>query len=40
MASLMDFYGPNAAYVWELLERYRQDPSLVDPTTRAILRAI
>lgn len=30
-----EFYGPNAAYVWELFERYRRDPNSVDATTRA-----
>jgi 2-oxoglutarate dehydrogenase E1 component len=30
-----DFHGPNAGYVLELYERYRQDPNSVDPATRA-----
>jgi 2-oxoglutarate dehydrogenase E1 component len=30
-----DFHGPNAGYVLELYERYRQDPTSVDPATRA-----
>ncbi|PWB46331.1 MAG: 2-oxoglutarate dehydrogenase E1 component [Candidatus Methylomirabilota bacterium] len=30
-----DFHGPNAAYVLELYERYRQDPDSVDAATRA-----
>ncbi|GAB4449860.1 MAG: 2-oxoglutarate dehydrogenase E1 component [Anaerolineae bacterium] len=30
-----DFHGPNAAYVLELYQRYRQDPESVDPETRA-----
>ncbi len=30
-----DFYGPNAAYVLELYDRYRQDPDSVDAATRA-----
>ena len=30
-----DFQGVNAAYVAELYDRYRQDPSSVDPATRA-----
>ncbi len=32
---LQEFYGPNAGYVLELYERYRQDPQSVDPATRA-----
>ena len=31
-----DFHGPNAGYVIELYERYRQDPRAVDPTTKVI----
>ncbi len=30
-----DFHGPNAGYVLELYERYRQNPDSVDPATRA-----
>ena len=30
-----DFHGPNAGYVLELYDRYRQDPNAVDATTRA-----
>lgn len=30
-----DFHGPNAGYVLELYERYRQNPDSVDPDTRA-----
>lgn len=30
-----DFHGPNAGYVLELYDRYRQDPDSVDATTRA-----
>lgn len=30
----LDFYGPNAGYVLELYERYRQDPESVDAATR------
>ena len=30
-----EFYGPNAGYVIELYERYRQDSGSVDPSTRA-----
>jgi 2-oxoglutarate dehydrogenase E1 component len=32
--AMSDFYGPNLAYVLELYDRYRQDPSAVDPQTR------
>jgi 2-oxoglutarate dehydrogenase E1 component len=32
---LQAFYGPNAGYVLELYERYRQNPQAVDPGTRA-----
>lgn len=35
MSLLADFYGPNAAYVLDLYERFRQDPGSVDPATRA-----
>lgn len=31
-----DFHGPNAAYVLELYDRYRQDPGSVDPATQAL----
>ncbi|MCI0484169.1 MAG: 2-oxoglutarate dehydrogenase E1 component, partial [candidate division NC10 bacterium] len=30
-----DFHGPNAGYVLELYDRYRQDPNAVDAATRA-----
>jgi 2-oxoglutarate dehydrogenase E1 component len=30
-----DFQGPNAAYVLELYDRYRQNPNSVDPVTKA-----
>src|SRR5579863_2012976 len=36
MYDLDSFYGPNAGYVLELYERYRQNPASVDPDTRAI----
>lgn len=36
MYDLESFYGPNAGYVLEQFERYQQDPSSVDPVTRAI----
>ncbi len=36
MNELENFYGPNAGYVLELYERYRQNPASVDAITRAI----
>jgi 2-oxoglutarate dehydrogenase E1 component len=36
MNILETFYGPNAGYVFDLYERYKQDPALVDAATRAI----
>src|SRR6266571_4559088 len=36
MYNLEAFYGPNAGYVLELYDRYRQNPTSVDVTTRAI----
>ncbi|HVB23183.1 MAG TPA: 2-oxoglutarate dehydrogenase E1 component [Ktedonobacteraceae bacterium] len=36
MYNLETFYGPNAGYVLELYDRYRQDPQSVDAVTRAI----
>ncbi len=39
MAELwQDFYGPNAGYVLELYDRYRQDPNAVDAATRAFFQ--
>lgn len=35
MNDLESFYGPNAGYVLELYDRYRQDPSSIDAETRA-----
>ena len=35
MYDLETFYGPNAGYVLELYERYKQDPSSVDEASRA-----
>jgi 2-oxoglutarate dehydrogenase E1 component len=35
MSGWQDFQGVNAGYVAELYERYREDPSAVDPATRA-----
>ena len=39
MYDLDTFYGPNAGYVVELYERYRQNPASVDPDTRAIFES-
>ena len=39
MNDLATFYGPNAGYVLELYERYRQNPEAVDAATRAIFDA-
>src|SRR5215471_13464614 len=36
MYDLETFYGPNAGYVLELYERFRQNPASVDADTRAI----
>src|SRR5579883_2044446 len=36
MYTLEKFFGPNAGYVLELYERYKQDPASVDAATRAI----
>jgi 2-oxoglutarate dehydrogenase E1 component len=35
MSTLSAFYGPNAGYVLDLYDRYRQDPASVDAETRA-----
>jgi 2-oxoglutarate dehydrogenase E1 component len=35
MSDLSAFFGPNAGYVLDLYDRYRQDPASVDPETRA-----
>jgi 2-oxoglutarate dehydrogenase E1 component len=35
MSDFTLFHGPNAGYVIELYDRYRQDPQSVDPATRA-----
>ena len=32
MYDLKAFYGPNAGYVLELYERYRQNPALLMPS--------
>ncbi len=39
MNTLERFYGPNAGYVLELYERYKQDPASVDAQTRAFFQA-
>ncbi len=36
MNDLDTFYGPNAGYVLDLYERYKQNPAAVDDATRAI----
>ncbi len=36
MSNLELFYGPNAAHVLDLYERYREDPDSLDATTRAL----
>ncbi len=36
MDGLKSFYGPNAGYVLDLYERYKQDPALVDAEARAL----
>src|SRR5260370_17143454 len=36
MYNLKEFFGPNAGYVLELYDRYRQNPASVDAATRAI----
>ena len=36
MYDLEAFYGPNAGYVLELYERYRQNPASIDAASRAI----
>src|SRR2546423_3603092 len=36
MRDLETFYGPNAGYVLDLYERYKQDPASVDDATRAM----
>src|SRR6266700_3376661 len=36
MDTLETFYGPNAGYVLDLYERYKQDPTSVDDATRAM----
>lgn len=39
MSDLQLFHGPNAGYVLDLFERYRQDPATVDEATRAFFAA-
>ncbi len=39
MAELDQFYGPNAGYVLDLLERYQRDPSQADAAALAGLRS-
>src|ERR671921_820061 len=40
MSDLSAFYGPNAGYVLDLYDRYRQDPNSVDPATRATFERV
>jgi 2-oxoglutarate dehydrogenase E1 component len=40
MDGWQDFQGVNAGYVAELYERYREDPSAVDPATRAVFERL
>ncbi len=36
MTNMEDFYGPNAGYVLDLYDRYKQNPQSVDPATQAL----
>lgn len=40
MIDLSEFYGPNAAYVQELYDRFLEDPESVDDATRAMFAGI
>ena len=40
MATWQEFSGLNRGYVLELFEKYRQDPSSVDPETRAFFNKV
>ena len=40
MSDLSAFHGPNAGYVLDLYDRYLQDPSSVDPETRATFERV
>lgn len=40
MSDLSAFYGPNAGYVLDLYEHYLQDPTTVDPESRALFDSI
>src|SRR5687767_8524865 len=40
MSDLSAFHGPNAGYVLDLYDRYLQDPSSVDPVTRATFEGV
>ena len=39
MSDLTMFHGPNAGYVLELYDRYRQDPQSIDAATRAFFES-
>ena len=40
MNALMDAFGPNAGYAYELLAQYREAPASVDETWRRIFAAL
>ncbi len=40
MSDLSAFHGPNAGYVLDLYDRYRDDPNSVDPETRAMFERV
>ena len=40
MSDLSAFHGPNAGYVLDLYDRYRHDPTSVDPETSAIFAGV
>src|SRR5437868_1514284 len=40
MSDLTMFHGPNAGYVLELYDRYRQDPQSVDAATRTFFESL
>src|SRR5918995_1544286 len=40
MSDLSAFHGPNAGYVLDLYDRYLEDPSSVDPDTRATFERV
>ncbi|MFS0863103.1 2-oxoglutarate dehydrogenase E1 component [Fredinandcohnia sp. 179-A 10B2 NHS] len=34
------FYGPNMGYVFDMYDKYKEDPSLVDPSVRALFEEL